>query len=152
MKLTECYNNNWLIPEIQIKENQDCSISSLDFVLINKNISIKIIHLQDNILANEVLKQVAKQTPNCSIGFLVEFHINGKQSVKGSPIEYVIFNVMIKIINDYFIKRNWDYIIFSGNPGESTTLHNGIAQRLTITQPNVERFVHLNARFLISRF
>lgn len=152
MKLTEFYNNNWSIPDIQIKKSQDCFFSSLDFRLINKNISIKITHLQDNILANEVLKQVAKQTPDCSIGFLVEFHINGKQSVKGNPIEYVIFNVMIKLINDYFIKRNWDYIIFSSDSGESTTLHNGIAQRLTITQPNVERFIHLNAKFLISRF
>ena len=152
MKLTEFCNNNWPLPDIVTNKSQDGFAHCLDFVLINKNISIKITHLQDHVFANSILQQVATEVPNVSNGFSVEFYIDGKQSVQGNPIEYVIFNILIKIITEYFIQIPWTYIIFVCKSNEPSKLHNGIAQRLTITQPNVERFIHFNNNFLIARF
>lgn len=157
MKLSEFHLYNWNIEDIQLEKTltiQGDLIDCLEFTFINKHIKIDIIklHLSKTELVDTILNKTKTELPaNCQ-GYIVSFYIDNKVSVSGSVIEYVCFNAISNITEQYFKNKEWNYIIFICDQGNEYRLYNAVAQRMTYKLSYVERFSHLENKFIITRF
>lgn len=152
MKLQDIWTNTFdynLITDLLNETDSNCT--KIKFKFINKLISITIINAAFD--SHSVIKQIINPLNyNNFDGFIINFDIDGQTDVASSAIEMAMFICLKNVINDFFLKLDWDYLIFVGKENQKNRLHNAIAQRLTITQPNVERFANLKNYFLIARF
>lgn len=124
------------------------------FDLIGKKVVIEITKLPsgDHTIATYILGGLSDQIPIDAVGYNIIFRVDGATDVTSGGSEFVIFNAILKIVNDYFKSHDWYYIQFQGAEGSRNKLYNALAQRMTKTQPHVKQIAQRYDDFIITKF
>ncbi len=123
------------------------------FTLRGRKIDIEIARITDHhYSANWILKPTKADVPNDAVGYEVIFRVDDKTDITGGGEEFAIFSGVLRVLNRYFQEHEWDYIEFSGEGDSRNRLYQALAQRLTKSQPGVERIAQRGNSFIIARF
>jgi hypothetical protein len=118
-----------------------------------KRITVEIFKLEGrHISANWVLEPTHTAVPDDAVGYDIIFKVDGETDITGGGEEFAVFSAVLGVLNGYFREREWDYLQFSGEDGSRTRLYQALAQRMTKSQPGVERIAHRGNDFVIARF
>jgi hypothetical protein len=87
-----------------------------------------------------------------AVGYDIISKVDGGTGVTEGEEEFAVFSGVLMVLNKYFSERDWDYLRFSGEDASKNRLYQALAQRMTKTQPSVERIAQRGNDFVIARF
>lgn len=106
----------------------------------------------DHQVIDWILEGVRWTKPDDPEGYTITFRANGKADIEDSNKEYLVGDYIAKQIDEYVADKSWNYLILTGDPGSKNKLYQMISQRLSRTQPDVERVMNRSNDFVVSRF
>jgi hypothetical protein len=128
-------------------------LDEVSFTLRDKRIVIQLYKIPGrHVSANWVLEPTYAEVPEGAVGYDIIFKVDGETDVTGGGEEFAIFSAVLKVLNEYFSEREWDYLQFTGESGSRNRLYQALAQRMTRSQPGVERIAQRGNDFVIARF
>lgn len=139
--------NNWFDKDLPVESLIETA-TSVKFILFLYSVEINFNIIQDPTIINWVLQADYKSAK----GYEFVIRINQLTDIKPVSDEFLIFTEILKQVNCILEKSEWDYLAFTGLPGQRNKIPEAIAQRLTKLQPNVERIASRNHVILITKF
>lgn len=152
MLLAELFDTEYPRPQdVAWERHRDLDIAHFD--LRGRVISIELYRISGrHVSAIWVLEPTHAEVPADAVGYDIIFKVKGETDITGGGEEFAIFSGVLRVLNRYFREREWDYLQFTGEGGSRNRLYNALAQRMTKSQPGVERIAHRGNDFVIARF
>jgi hypothetical protein len=128
-------------------------LDTAQFTLRGKSIEIEIHKISTrHVSAKWVLEPTHADVPDDAVGYDIIFKVDGEVEVTRGGEEFAVFSGVLRVLNKYFSEHEWDYLQFSGEDASRNRLYQALAQRMTKTQPSVERIAQRSKDFVIARF
>jgi hypothetical protein len=136
--------------DVSWQRHKDLDIAH--FYIRNKSITVEIFRIHGpHGGANWILEPTHVEIQDDAVGYDIIFKVDGETDITAGGEEFAIFSGVLRVLNQYFQKREWDYLHFTGEGDSRNRLYQALAQRMTKSQPGVERIAQRGDHFIIAR-
>jgi hypothetical protein len=151
MLLAELFDTEYP-KETDINWKHRTGLDTAYFDIRGKSITVELYRDTKHERANWVLEPTHVKVPADAVGYDIIFDVDGEIEATGEGEEFAVFSGVLRVLNRYFREREWDYLQFTGEDGSRNRLYQALAQRMTKSQPGVERIAQRGNEFVIARF
>ena len=119
------------------------------FNLNSQTMTLAVSEVSSHVKARWILEKSQAKVAKDAIGYSITFDVIN--TGKGWE-EYAIFSTVLRLLDQYFSEREWDYLHFNDEDGSRFRLYDAVSQRMTKTQDSVERRAYRGNDYVVARF